>query len=459
MFVAVSWEKEYNYTIFNIFFLPINKKGNEMAGYTKEEALEYVRENDVKFIRLAFCDIYGTHKNVSIMPDELEKAFDVGVGFDSFKIDGFDDPLYRGLMLIPDPSTLNTLPWRPQQGGVIRFYCDVVTNDGKPFPYDARKYLRDTLNECKENGFSVRVAIRSEFYLFKNDESGNPTDIPWDNGGYYDIAPADRGENIRREICLCLEEMGLHPVISYHESGPGQNEIDFKGDDALRSAEQFFTYKNVVTSVSARNGIYASFSPKPIKGKSGNGLHLQIRLYQAGVDMEDIDPEITRNFMAGLLNRMRDITVFLNTTSESYLRFGENEAPRFISWTKNNFPSLIKVPIVGGRKDGFVLRSPDSEINPYMAYAMLIQAGLEGIKKKEELAEPQDVDAVRKNVTEKNTSGSNAIDKEGYIGLKQLPMTIEEAVQCAKNSEFLRNEKRAFMTERFVEKIEQREKF
>jgi glutamine synthetase len=431
-----------------------------MAGYTREEALEYVRENDIKFIRLAFCDIYGTHKNVSIMPEELEKAFDVGVGFDSFKIDGFDDPLYRSLLLVPDPSTLNTLPWRPQQGGVIRFYCDVVTNDGKPFPYDARKFLRDTLKECKENGFSVRLAIRSEFYLFKTDDSGNPTDITWDNGGYYDIAPDDRGENIRREICLCLEEMGLHPVISYHESGPGQNEIDFKGDDALRSAEHFFTYKNVVTSVSARNGIYASFSPKPIKGKSGNGLHLQIRLHQAGVDMDDIDPEITRHFMAGILNRMRDITVFLNTTSESYLRFGENEAPRFISWTESNLSSLIRVSIVGGKKEGFVLRSPDSEINPYLAYSMIIQAGIEGIKNGEELTAPEESGKAGKTAPEESgKAGKSGLHKAEDQELTQLPMTIEEAVQCAKNSEFLKNEKRALITERFIEKIEQREKF
>ncbi len=414
-----------------------------MAGYTKEEALEYVRENDVKFIRLAFCDIFGRHKNVSIMPEELEKAFDVGVGFDSFFIDGLNDPEYQDLLLIPDPATLNTLPWRPQQGGVIRFYCDVVTGDGKTYPYDARKFLRDTLKECKAAGFSVRAAIRSEFYLFKTDENGNPTDIPWDNGSSYDIAPLDRGENIRREICLCLEEMGLHPTTSSHEAGPGKNEIDFLGDDAMRSAEHFITYKNVVTSISAGNGVYASFSPKPIKGKSGNGLHLKFKLQQAGVDMDEIDPSVTSQFCAGIFNRIKDITLFLNTTKESYLRFGENEAPKYIAWASENKYRLFRVPVTRGKRDGFTLRSPDSEINPYLAYAVIIKAGLAGIKNKEELPAPTE-------------EPMGQLSPEYAMDLDRLPGTLAEALSCAKNSNFLK-EIQSPLVERFIEEMEKRE--
>ncbi|MCR4693968.1 MAG: glutamine synthetase family protein [Pseudobutyrivibrio sp.] len=414
-----------------------------MAGYTKEEALEYVRDNDVKFIRLAFCDIFGVHKNVSIMPEELETAFDVGIGFDSFRINGFEDPVYQDLLLLPDPATLNTLPWRPQQGGVIRFYCDIVTRDGKPFPYDARRFLKDTLKECKALGFSVRVAIRSEFYLFKTDEDGNPTNIPWDNGGYFDIAPLDRGENIRREICLCLEEMGLHPVTSHHEAGPGQNEIDFKGDDALGSAEHFITYKNVVTSIAARNGVYASFSPKPLEGKSGNGLHLKFRLQQAGMNLEDTNPEMVQQFMAGVLNRMKDITIFLNTTKESYLRFGENEAPKYITWSSQNSSRLIRVPEVMGKKDGFVLRSPDSEINPYLAYAMVIQAGLAGIKNKETLPKPQE-------------KAIKLLSEQEIMDLQQLPASISEAVDFGRSSKFIKDINSPIVS-RFLDEIRSRE--
>ncbi|MCR4999654.1 MAG: glutamine synthetase family protein [Lachnospiraceae bacterium] len=415
-----------------------------MAGYSKEEALEYVQENDIKFIRLAFCDIFGRHKNVSIMPDELEKAFEIGIGFDSFRIDGFEDPVYQDLFLRPDPATLNTLPWRPQQGGVIRFYCDVVTADGQSFPYDARQFLRETLKECKKMGFGVRVALRSEFYLFKTDEDGNPTDIPWDNGGYYDIAPLDRGENIRREICLNLEEMGLHPETSHHEAGPGQNEIDFQGADALRSAENFITYKNVVTSISARNGVYASFAPKPLEGKSGNGLHLKIDLMEAGQSLDESNPQMVEQFMAGVLNRMRDITIFLNTTRESYLRFGENEAPKYITWSTQNRSRLLRVPIVRGKKEGFVLRSPDSEINPYLAYAMLIQAGLEGIRQNEELPKPQE-------------KSSRLVEEKDFSEYQQLPLSLEEALDCAKESSFLQNSVCSEIASRFFAEIERRE--
>lgn len=182
-----------------------------MADDTMEEVMEFVEENDVKFIRLAFCDIFGNQKNISIMPEELRTAFTTGINFDSFLILGYDDPVYQDLYLKPVPDTLNVLPWRPQQGRVIRFYCDVVLPDGSPYPYDSRKFLKDTLQECADMGFSCRMGLRSEFYLFKTDDEGRPTDIPWDEGGYLDIAPKDRGENIRREICLILGRNG-HPA-------------------------------------------------------------------------------------------------------------------------------------------------------------------------------------------------------------------------------------------------------
>ena len=412
-----------------------------MDSSTVKEIIEFVEENDVKFIRLAFCDIFGNQKNISIMPQELRTAFTLGVQFDSFLILGYDDPVYQDLYLKPDPATLSVLPWRPQHGRVIRFFCDVVLPDGTPFPYDARHFLQDTLQECADLGFSTRMGLKSEFYLFKTDEDGNPTDVPWDEGGYLDIAPLDRGENIRREICLNLEEMGIMPEASHHEAGPGQNQISFKASDALSTADNYITYKHVVGAISARNGVYASFAPKPIKGKSGNGLHISVSTWKGGVNIEDVDPAFTASFMAGVYNRMRDITLFLNTMTESYDRFGEHEAPKHITWSAQNRSRLLRVPIVNGQKTCFVLRSPDSGINPYLAFAIVIQAGLAGVRNKEQLPPPVD------------KSGRHMTDEE-KAKFEKLPLSLQEAVDCAKNSKFIQDTACKDIANRFIEVIE-----
>ncbi len=413
-----------------------------MVNYAIDEVMEFVEEHDVKFIRLAFCDIFGNQKNISIMPEELRTAFSMGIVFDSFLVLGYEDMKYQDLYLKPDPSTMSVLPWRPQQGRVIRFYCDVVLPDGSPFPYDARKFLKDTLQECADLGFSCRIGLNSEFYLFKTDEEGRATDIPWDEGGYLDIAPLDRGENIRREICLCLEEMGIQPESSHHESGPGQNEIDFCTADALATADNFITYKHVVGAISARNGVAASFAPKPLKGKSGNGLHMKISTWKNGVNMDEIDPNFTEQFMAGVFHRMKDITVFLNTQVESYERFGENEAPKYITWSAQNRSRLLRVPIVGGKRTCFVLRSPDSGINPYLAIAMVIQAGLAGVRGEEKLPSPVD-------------KSSRLMRDEEKAGYDRLPSSLVEAMEYAKKSDFLQNTNCKDIANRFIEVMEQ----
>ena len=325
---------------------------------------------------------------------------------------------------------------------MIRFYCDVVLPDGSPYPYDSRKFLKDTLQECADMGFSCRMGLRSEFYLFKTDDEGRPTDIPWDEGGYLDIAPKDRGENIRREICLTLEEMGIQPESSHHESGPGQNEIDFRSSDALGTADNYITYKNVVSAISNRNGVFASFDPKPLKGKSGNGLHMKISTWKNGVNMDEIDPEFTEHFMAGVFHRMRDITLFLNTQKQSYERFGENEAPKYITWSAQNRSRLLRVPIVQGKRTCFVLRSPDSGINPYLAFAIVIQAGLAGVRGKEILPSPVD-------------KSSRLVKDEEKASYDKLPLSLTEAVECAKKSAFLQNSPCKDIANRFIEVIEQ----
>ncbi len=413
-----------------------------MEDYTISEVMEFVEENDVKFIRLAFCDIFGNQKNISIMPDKLRDAFISGVSFNPTQIMGYADEQFQNLYLKPDPSTLSVLPWRPQQGRVIRFYCDIVTSDGKPFPYDARKFLRRTIKECAELGLSIRTGLRSEFYLFKTDEEGRATDIPWDEGGYFDIAPLDRGENIRREICLCLEEMGIQPESSHHESGPGQNEIDFRSADALSSADNFITYKNVVSAISTRNGVSASFAPKPIRGQSGNGLHLKFSAWRNGENLAEIDPKLTESFMAGILHRMKDITVFLNTEVESYERFGENEAPKYITWSAQNKSRFMRVPVINGKQSYFILRSPDSGINPYIAIAMVIQAGLAGIRGNEELPEP--VEKTAKRMT-----------REERSHFEILPESLEEAIAYARKSTFIQEGNCKEIANRFIDVVEQ----
>jgi glutamine synthetase len=408
-----------------------------------EEVMEFMEENDVKFIRLAFCDVFGEQKNISIMPQELERAFAIGIHFDSFLIQGFDDPQYPDLYLKPDLTTLSILPWRPQQGRVVRFYCDLITADGQPYPYDARYFLKETLKLCRqEYDFSVRIGLRSEFYLFKTDEEGKATREPWDQGGYLDIAPKDRGENIRREICLTLEEMGIQPETSHHESGPGQNEIDFRASDALSAADHFITYRNVVSTVAARNGVVASFEPKPLKNESGNGLHMNIATYRNGQNIDNVDRTFTEHFMAGVLHRMREITIFLNNRPESYDRFGAKEAPRYINWSTQNRSRLLRVPVNQGKRSGFILRSPDSGIDPYLAFAIVIRAGLEGLRNQEMLPEPLD-------------RSMRHMSREEVKKFNRLPSNIDEAIACAKNSEFLQEGDCAQIANRFLSILEE----
>ena len=414
-----------------------------MSQYTIDDILEFVQENDVKFIRLAFCDLYGRQKNISIMPKELRHAFETGVSFDSFIILGFDNDEYQDLYLRPDPDTLHVLPWRPQSGRVIRFYCDVVLADGTPFPYDYRYFLKETLRECQDMGFSTRMSLKSEFYLLKTDENGNPTDIPFDNGSYLDVAPNDKGENIRREICLTLEEMGISPESSHHERGPGQNEIDFISSDVLTTADNLVTYKNVVENIASRNGVYATFEPKPIKDKPGNGLHIRIANYKDLDNLQDVDKDFSEGFMAGIINRIRDITVFLNCREDSYSRFGHSEAPAYITWSAQNRSRLFRVISGNGEQSHFVLRSPDSCCNPYLATAMILQAGMAGVRGKEKLPQPQDK-SVRYMTEEEKKS------------LTKLPMTLEEAIDCAKESSFLAESDFSKITSRYLEIIKSR---
>lgn len=412
--------------------------------YAIKEVIEFVKENDVKFIRLAFCDIFGVQKNISIMPSELERAFREGISFDASSIQGFTDVSKSDLLLFPDPNTLSVLPWRPQQGRVVRFFCNIKTPDNKIFECDSRNILRNIVKKCSEKGYTPYIGTECEFYLFKTDEQGEATTITHDKGGYFDISPIDKGENIRREICLCLEEMGIKPESSHHEHGPGQNEIDFKYSDAFTAADNFITFKSVVKAVSTRNGLHASFMPKPISNNSGNGLHINLSLSKNGLNLfEDrSNNNEIRSFIAGILDKIKEITAFLNPIENSYERFGEFEAPKYISWSHQNRSQLIRIPAAIGDKMRMELRSPDSVLNPYLAFSLIINAGLYGIENSLELPS-----AINENLY--------LAEKEILDSIEELPHNLGEALNFAKKSEFI---KQTIGEEIFNKYIELKEK-
>lgn len=387
--------------------------------YTPDEVMQYIEEEDVKFIRLAFCDVFGRQKNISIMPDELKRAFEYGIAIDASAVAGFGGEVYSDLFLHPDPSTIAVLPWRPEHGRVVRMFCRISLPDGRDFEADTRTLLQRAVEYAKKQGVEFFFGSEMEFYLFKRDQEGEPTNQPYDNAGYMDIAPEDKGENVRREICLTLEQMGIKPESSHHEEGPGQNEIDFRYSTPLKAADHAVTFRSVVNTIAARNGLFADFSPKPLADRPGNGMHINISATESSG--KDVLPFI----IAGIMNRISDITVFLNPAGQSYERLGFNKAPRFISWCTENRSQLIRIPAASRQYRRAELRSPDPLCNPYLAFALLIYAGLEGIKNETELPEVSDVNLY-------NASG------DAVKNLRSLPLNLEEAKEQALSSDFVK---------------------
>lgn len=395
---------------------------------TVNEILDFVKENDVKFVKLAFCDLFGIQKNISILSNQLEVAFSEGVLFDASSIKGFTDASNSDLLLFPDASTLTLLPWRPMQGKVIRFFCEIRKPDGSIYESDSRNILKNTIKQCNELGLNPKIGTECEFYLFKTDTEGNPTLVPHDEGSYLDINPMDKGENVRREICLYLEEMGFFPETSHHEQGPGQHEIDFLCSDAITAADHFLNFKSMVKAIASRNGLYASFMPKPIETESGNGVHVNLSLIKDGKNLfENIiehPNELTSKFIAGVLKYIREISLFLNPIPNSYKRLGTFEAPAYISWSSQNRSQLIRIPTAKKNHARMEIRSPDACINPYLAFSLIISAGLRGIKDNEELPEP-----INCNLYTATTEILKTVEK--------LPETLGESIKAAKESSFI----------------------
>ena len=386
--------------------------------YTPQEVMQYIQEEDVKFIRLAFCDVEGRPKNISIMPHELERAFEFGIAIDASAIAGFGDEVHSDLFLHPDPATIAVLPWRPDHGRVVRMFCTITDSQGNLFAHDTRSILKQAIADAAAAGYRFAFGSELEFYLFRLDEDGEATKIPYDQATYMDVSPEDKCENVRREICLTLERMGIQPESSHHEEGPGQNEIDFRYSDALSAADNAVTFCTVVKTIAARNGLHADFSPKPLADKPGSGFHINMSVKGGG---EDMMPWM----MGGILHHVADMTLFLNPTEQSYSRMGAFKAPKYISWSNNNRSMLIRIPAASGEYRRVELRSPDCTANPYIAFALLIWAGLDGIRNRISLPENANVNLY--------TAASRDL-----WGIETLPLSLSLAAGLASSSEFIR---------------------
>ena len=387
--------------------------------YTKDEVMQFCVEEDVKFVRLVFCDVFGKQKNISILADELPRAFEYGITIDGSAISGFGAEIHSDLLLQPDCDTLCVLPWRPEHGKVVRMYCTITYPDGRPFECDTRAILIKAVQAAEQAGCEFRFGAEQEFYLFKLDENDEPTAVPYDNASYMDLAPQDRGENIRREICLTLEQMGIKPESSHHEEGPGQNEIDFRYSDPLTAADNVMTFQTVVNTVAKRNGLFADFSAKPLENLPGNGFHINFSV-SSGAESHAMPYTI-----AGVLEKAVEMTAFLNPTEQSYERLGNNKAPKYVSWSSENRSQLVRIPAAYGEYKRAELRSPDPTVNPYIAFSLIIYAGLYGLQNKLELPYVADFNLF-------------TADADKLTDYKKLPATLQEARQIARESDFIK---------------------
>ncbi|GLC87271.1 type I glutamate--ammonia ligase [Lysinibacillus piscis] len=359
-----------------------------MAKYTKEDIKRLIEEKNVNFIRLQFTDIFGTIKNVEIPVSQLDKALDNKMMFDGSSIEGFVRIEESDMYLYPDLNTFVVFPWTSEKGTVARFICDVYTAKGEPFAGDPRNNLKRVLKKMEDLGFtSFNLGPEPEFFLFKLDAKGEPTLEVNDNGGYFDLAPTDLGENCRRDIVLELEEMGFEIEASHHEVAPGQHEIDFKYADAVTACDNIQTFKLVVKTIARKHGLHATFMPKPLFGEAGSGMHFNVSLFK-GKENSFYDEstelglsETAMQFMAGILEHVQGFTAVTNPTVNSYKRLVPGyEAPCYVAWSAQNRSPLIRIPSARGLSTRVEVRSVDPSANPYLAMAVILEAGLEGIR-------------------------------------------------------------------------------
>jgi glutamine synthetase len=391
---------------------------------SKEQVLETIREKNVEFLRLQFTDIQGIVKNVAIPVSQLGKALENGISFDGSSIEGFARIQESDMVLHPDISTFSLLPWKAREGSNVgRFICDVYLPNGKPFEGHPRHALQKMIKRAMDMGYKLNVGPELEFFLFKM-ENGHATTIPHDFGGYFDFGPVDLAEDIRREIILALTAMGFTIEASHHEVARGQHEIDFAYDEALKTADSVVTFKYVTKTIAMRNGLCATFMPKPIFAEAGSGMHINISLFRDGANAF-YDPDghmeisdLARHFIGGILEHACALTAVTCPLVNSYKRLVPGfEAPVYVSWSGPNRSSLIRVPNGRGSSTRIELRSPDPSCNPYLAFAAILAAGLDGIKKK---IDPGD--AVDLNVYELSES------ERKKHNIKLLPPNLHDAL-------------------------------
>ncbi len=419
-----------------------------MAKYTREDIVRIVREENVRFIRLQFTDIFGAFKNIAITASQLEKALDNKCMFDGSSIEGFVRIEESDMYLYPDLDTFLIFPWYDDTNKVARLICDVYKPDGTPFEGDPRGLLKKVLREAQAMGFSgFNVGPECEFFLFNNDEDGHPTTRTQDRGAYFELGPTDLGEHARRDMCLTLEEMGFEIEASHHEVANGQHEIDFKYDDALSAADNIMTFKLAVKTIAHQHNMYATFMPKPIFGRAGSGMHVNMSLMK-GDQNAFFDPdgelglsETAYSFIAGLLGHIRGMTAVTNPLVNSYKRLVSGyEAPVYIAWSASNRSPLIRVPASRGMGTRLELRSPDPSANPYLTLALCLAAGLDGIRRG--LKPPCSTDGNIFELTE---------DEREERGIESLPSNLKEAVRAMKKDELVRETLGAHIFDKYVE--------
>ena len=403
--------------------------------YTKQKILNVAQSEDVEFIRLQFTDLFGTLKNVAITKSQLAKALDNKIMFDGSSIEGFARIEESDMYLYPDYDTFEILPFRPHQGKVARMICDVYKPDGTQLENDPRFILKRVIGAAAEMGYKFNVGPECEFFLFHTDDNGNPTTISHEKGSYFDLGPTDLGENARRDIVLNLEEMGFEVESSHHEAAPAQHEIDFRYGEALETADKIMTYKLTVKTIAKRHGLYASFMPKPKYGVCGSGMHINMSLSDMEGNNIFANPDDPNglskeaySFIAGIMEHVRSMTAITNPIVNSYKRLVPGfEAPTYIAWSATNRSPLVRVPASRGAGTRVELRCPDCACNPYLAIAVCLAAGLDGIKRG--LTPP---DSVQKDIYEMTEQ------ERVEAGIGNLPSNLYEAIQEMKKSEFVK---------------------
>ena len=416
--------------------------------YTREDIIRLVKEENVRFIRLQFTDIFGTLKNVAITADQIEKALDNKCMFDGSSVEGFVRIEESDMYLYPDYDSFMIIPWNQEKGKTARLICDIKNADQEPFMGDPRTILKKVCKEAEDMGLKLNVGPECEFFMFQYDNEGRPTTKFIDNCGYFDLGPTDPGEVVRQEMVLNLEEMGFEIEASHHECAPAQHEIDFKYDDAVSAADNIMTFKLAVKTIAKKNGLYATFMPKPVAGVAGSGMHINMSLEDMdgnNVFCDENDKlglsEIAYHFIAGLMKHAKGMAAITNPLVNSYKRLVPGyEAPVYIAWSGTNRSPLVRIPTARGKSTRVELRNPDPSATPYLALAVCLAAGLDGIKNKLEVIESVDCNVYEMTKKER---------KEAGVGT--LPESLIDAVDCLLEDEVICEALGSHIVEKYTE--------